>query len=99
MIRITRPLALVLALTLSPLSSTLALAQTGDGPPRAVVSIEAARRTALARVAGTVRHEELEHEGGRWIYSFEIDTPAPGIEEVNIDATSGAIVSVEHEEE
>jgi len=66
----------------------------------ALVSLEAARATALERVPGTVQSEEYEHEGGRWIYSFEIvpTTPQrPGIEEVNVDADTGVILSVEHE--
>ena len=51
---------------------------------------------------GTVKHEELEKEHGRWIFSFEIvpEGRKPGdkhIQEVNVDADSGAIVSVETE--
>jgi len=61
------------------------------------ISFQAARATAVARVAGQLRHWEIEYEGHRWIYSFEIKTPGPGIEEVNVDADTGAIVSVEHE--
>jgi len=61
------------------------------------IALETARATALARVAGEVRHWELEYEGHRWIYSFEIKAGRPGIEEVNVDADSGVIVSVEHE--
>ena len=61
------------------------------------ISLEVARTTALARVPGEVRHWEVEYEGHRWIYSFEIKAARPGIEEVNVDADTGVIVSVEHE--
>jgi uncharacterized membrane protein YkoI len=64
------------------------------------ISLDEARSIALERVPGTVQSEELEYEGHRWIYSFEIAPTVqdrPGIEEVNVDADSGAIVSVEHE--
>jgi len=64
------------------------------------ISLEEARTTALARVPGTVQSEELEYEGHRWIYSFEIVPSVQdrsGIEEVNVDADTGVVVSVEHE--
>lgn len=65
---------------------------------QARVALDDARRTALARVAGQVRHEEMEYERHRWIYSFEIVRGGhPGIEEVNVDADTGAIVEVVHE--
>ena len=64
---------------------------------KARISVEAARATALARVAGTVHDWELEYEDHRWIYSFEIKAGRPGIEEVNVDADTGVIVGVEHE--
>jgi uncharacterized membrane protein YkoI len=83
-------------------ASTAALFPAAGSAQRRVhhvpqVPIETARVTALTRVPGRIRHEELEYERHRWIYSFEIRTGHPGIEEVNIDADSGAIVSVEHE--
>ena len=97
MTRITRVLVLGFALACAPFASSLALAQRHAPQHTAVVAMVDARATALARVPGTIRHEELEHEGGRWIYSFEISTGGPGIEEVNVDADTGALVSVEHE--
>lgn len=39
---------------------------------QAKLSIGEARAKALDLVPGRVIAEELEHEGGRWIYSFEI---------------------------
>lgn len=63
------------------------------------VSAEQARKTALAKVPrGTVTAEELERENGHLIYSFELTVPGrSGVEEVNVDARSGKVLSVEHE--
>ena len=63
------------------------------------ITSEAATHTALARVpGGTVHKGVLEEEDGKLIYSFEIKVPGKsGIEEVNVDAKSGKVVSVEHE--
>jgi uncharacterized membrane protein YkoI len=61
-----------------------------------------ARTKALALVPGTVVAEELEHERGRWIYSFEIKPQGEKrrlIKEVNVDADTGVIVNVETEKE
>lgn len=68
----------------------------------AKLSIESARKIALVRVHGKVRAEELEHEHGRWVYSFEIKATGETkqvIQEVNIDADTGEIVGVETERE
>ena len=41
---------------------------------------------------------ELENEGGRLIYSYELKVAGrSGVEEVNVDAKSGKVVSTEHE--
>ena len=67
---------------------------------QAKVAITEARAKALSLVAGTLVKEELEHENGRWIYSFEIKpTGEKGklIKEVNIDADTGAVVAIDTE--
>lgn len=58
-----------------------------------------ARKTALKRIPnGKVQEEELEQENGRLIYSYDIKVPGKsGIEEVNVDAKTGEIVSQSHE--
>jgi uncharacterized membrane protein YkoI len=69
---------------------------------QAKLSLSDARAKALSLVPGTVRAEELEHERGRWIYSFEIKPAGETrklIKEVNVDADTGAIVSIETEKE
>jgi uncharacterized membrane protein YkoI len=45
-----------------------------------------------------VQEIELEQEHGSLVWSFDLAVPGkPGIEEVNVDAVTGKIVSVEHE--
>lgn len=67
---------------------------------RAKVPLAQARERALRRVPGTVVHEELEREHGRWIYSFEIRPQGEHgkrVKEVNIDSDSGELVNIETE--
>jgi len=63
-----------------------------------VVESDAAK-TAAARVKhGRIEAVELENEGGRLIYSYELKVAGrSGVEEVNVDAKSGKVVSTEHE--
>ena len=71
-----------------------------EAPPANLpVTMEAARQTALARVPGQVTEEELEEEGGRWVYEFDI-APGPNapVTEVVVDATSGQVVAVEQDD-
>ncbi|MBK7594467.1 MAG: PepSY domain-containing protein [Gemmatimonadetes bacterium] len=65
----------------------------------ATVTEADARATALKEVpGGAVQKYELEREGGKLIYSYDITvTGKEGVEEVQIDATTGAMVSHEHE--
>jgi hypothetical protein len=65
----------------------------------AKVSRADAERTALTKVpGGTVKEGELEKEHGKLVWSFDIATAGTsGVTEVQVDAISGAIVSVEHE--
>jgi uncharacterized membrane protein YkoI len=67
--------------------------------PKPKVSRAAARATALKEVPnGKVRTSKLENEGGQLIYSFDIKVPGKsGLEEVNVDAMTGAVVAHEHE--
>jgi uncharacterized membrane protein YkoI len=67
---------------------------------KARVSCSEARKTALARVGTSeVKDAELEEEGGKLVYSFDLAVRGkPGIEEVQVDAVSGKIVSVHHED-
>ncbi len=73
--------------------STTAYAQ----PPK--ITMSRARSLALQQVpGGRVQSAELETENGRRVYSFDIKTSNAGIEEVQIDANTGAVVSKVHED-
>ena len=65
---------------------------------RAKVSADVATAAARTKVPkGKITSAEIEEENGKLIYSFDIKTAGKiGIDEVNVDATSGA-VSVQHE--
>ena len=65
----------------------------------AKVSEETARATALKEVPnGTVKSEEIERENGKLIYSYDITVPGKsGIDEVNVNALTGAVVAKSHE--
>lgn len=67
--------------------------------PARLIAMDRARQTALALVPhGRVVSAELEREHGRRIYSFDIRKGGrSGIEEVQIDAYSGKLVSHVHE--
>jgi uncharacterized membrane protein YkoI len=66
---------------------------------QAKVTEKAARATALAQVpGGKVTKHELERENGKLVYSFDIATKGKtGIDEVQIDAETGTVVSNKHE--
>jgi len=56
-----------------------------------------AKTIALKKVPnGKIQSAELENEGGKLIYSFDIKAPA-GITEVNVDAMNGKVVAVQSE--
>jgi len=65
----------------------------------AKVSKDDAEKTALAKVPnGTIKEAEIEKEHGKLIWSFDVTTPGTkDITEVNVDANTGAVVSVEKE--
>ncbi|MGI8495778.1 MAG: PepSY domain-containing protein, partial [Pyrinomonadaceae bacterium] len=53
---------------------------------------------ALAKASGKIEGEELEKEHGKTIYSFDIRNAKGTITEVQVDAYSGAVLSVEEED-
>jgi uncharacterized membrane protein YkoI len=65
----------------------------------AKVSRADAEKIALAKAPnGTVKEGELEKEKGKLLWSFDITTPdSQDITEVNVDAITGDVVSVEKE--
>jgi len=65
----------------------------------AALSADSAIALAKANTPGRIVKAELENEDGALIYSFDIAvTGQEGITEVHVDAQTGAIVKVEHEE-
>jgi uncharacterized membrane protein YkoI len=66
---------------------------------QAKVSRADAGKTALAKAPnGAIREGELEKEHGKLVWSFDITTPdTKDITEVNVDAITGDVVSVEKE--
>ena len=66
---------------------------------QAKISRAQAEQTALAKVpGGKIKDGELEEEGGKLIYSFDVATPGTkDITEVHVDAKTGAVISVEKE--
>lgn len=66
---------------------------------QATVSEPDAAKAAQARVKhGRIQAVELENEGGKLIYSYELKVRGrSGVEEVNVDAMTGKVVNTEHE--
>ena len=65
----------------------------------AKVSRPDAEKIALAKVpGGSIKEGELEQEHGKTVWSFDIAVPGVSdITEVQIDAASGEVVSIEKE--
>ena len=68
---------------------------------RAKITESQARASALARVpGGRFVDAELEEEDGRLVYSFDLAVDGhAGVTDVEIDAMTGDVLSVEHEDE
>ncbi len=64
---------------------------------QAKITMAQAREIAKKKAAGKIEGEELEKENGKLIYSFDIRNAKGTITEVQVDAKTGAIVSVEEE--
>ena len=75
--------------------------ERGADRAQATFSLDSARALALRTVpGGAIRSSELEQEHGKLIYSFDLKVPGKrGIEEVNVDAKTGALIGREHEGE
>lgn len=67
----------------------------------AKVPADTARAIALRAVpGGTIKSAEIEEEGGRLVYSFDLVVAGKrGVQEVLVDAKTGKVVSTEHEDE
>ena len=93
----------VALLTLALAAPAALLAQPIKGSAKlraqAKISGDSAKHVALAQVPnGKIRSGELENEKGKLIYSFDIKVAGKsGVEEVDVDANTGAVVAHEHE--
>lgn len=93
------PAILLLAVIAVPLAAQAVKEEEPGMLAQARVKADSAQRTALRRVpGGKIESAELEREHGTLIYSFDIKVPGKeGIEEVHVDANTGAVVKMEHE--
>lgn len=66
---------------------------------QATLTPDSALKIALHRVPGsTMKEGEIEKEHGKLVYSFDLAVAGKsGIDEVQVDAKTGKVVSVEHE--
>jgi uncharacterized membrane protein YkoI len=109
----TRGISILAAMAAITLAASSAAAQAAPAPTpapakhetmkqlkaEAKVTEKAARATALAQVpGGSVQKHELERENGKLLYSFDIATKGKtGIDEVQVDAITGTVLSNKHE--
>ena len=102
--------SLAIALVTFALATAAAPAAAQQGTPavtrisaklrsQAKITDDSARAVALREVpGGTISEGELEKEHGKLIYSYDIRVAGKdGVEEVQVDAVTGRMVSHEHE--
>jgi hypothetical protein len=64
------------------------------------IGMKRAQAIASSHARGlSLKAKELEHENGKWIYSFEFKNRDGSIREVNVNAYTGKIVGVEREDQ
>ena len=81
----TAPIALL------PMLCLFALAPAQAATHKTKLTKEDASKLALAKESGTIKSGELEHEKGRWIWSFDVQHDTQ-VREVNVDANTGQVV-------
>jgi uncharacterized membrane protein YkoI len=94
-------LALLLAAPLAVRAQAVPVKEARPGLlSQAKITPDSATRIAQARLPkAKVQQAEIEVEDGRLIYSFDMKMPGKsGIEEVQVDAKTGAVLGVEHED-
>ena len=96
--RITVPLAVAALALGAPLANAAKVSQDALKAEAKVTEVDA-RTTALAKVPnGTVQSSALEKEHGKLVWSFDIAQPTTkDLTEVQVDAKTGAIVSMKKE--
>ena len=90
---------LAVSLVAGSVSSAVAADKKSKLEKKAKITRVDAEKIALAKApGGKIEEGELEEEGGKLVWSFDISTPgSKDITEVQVDAVSGAVVSVEKE--
>ena len=93
-----KPRVVIASLVATLVGLGCATTQTRPETTAAVSKVDA-EKVALARVPnGTIKESELETEHGKLVWSFDIATPGTtDITEVQVDAKTGEVVSVEKE--
>lgn len=88
-------LALVAALS----CATTFAATPAQEAAQAKITKEQATQAALGQIPkGVVKSAELEREHGKLVWSFDVaQSGKSGVAEVQVDATTGKVVSVKHE--
>ena len=73
----------------------------GDPKLKAEAKVSEADAIATAEKVvpnGKIESAEIEREGGKLVYSFDVKAPhKSGVEEVQVDAATGSVVKKEHE--
>lgn len=77
--------------------ATAAQAKQNSVQKKKKIGMAKAREIALARATGKIEESELEKENGRLVYSFDIRNDKGTITEVQVEAYTGEVVSVEEE--
>jgi len=99
----TLAVAILLAIPLAASAQAPAAVTVTEEKPgllkQAKIQPAQAQATAIAQAPkGTITKAEIEKEGGKLVYSFDITVPgASGVTEVLVDAMTGKVVSTEHE--
>jgi len=82
-------------------AATVKIHVKGDTKLKSEAKVSEADAIATAEKAvpdGKIESGEIDLEGGKLIYSFDIKVPKKsGVEEVNVDAMTGEVVKKEHE--
>jgi len=77
---------------------TLTTCMTIDAQSKKI-GMKRAQQIATSHAKGLpLKAKELEHENGKWIYSFEFQNKDGSIREVNVNAYTGKIVGIERED-
>ena len=75
-----------------------AFANPKTKPPKNIIAMATARKTATTSLPGDIQSEKLELEHGNWVYSFELKSKSDAkVHEVEVDAISGQLITTSGE--